>query len=203
MLGSATNVSQHRGLFLCQSTATDATTGSAAASGSSDSRACTQLSCTCLSRKASACADCKSPAQMETVLERALMCASNYACSRSMRVDAKIVSSGSQAGCRACQDGDLEDVAPLQQPLLGSTQSATLRGLPKSLKSQSGRRLSAGAPASREASDGCDGAEVLGGRLSSLAGSQASSHLLPLQLCRDSAGSWDSPCVHRIPDGPA
>ena len=107
------------------------------------------------------------------------MSARYAACARGWTA-AVLASLSSLAGCRACQHGDVEEAASLQQPLLGSARAASLGGLPESVKSPFGVRLSAVVPASRGASDGCDGAEVLGGQSSSLAGSQACFNFCPL-----------------------
>lgn len=125
------------------------------------------------------CADQSSPAPVQIVLEDTLMSTRHAAYAR-VCAAAVLATLCCFAGCRACQSGDVKEAAPLQEPLLGCTRAASLGGLPKSLKSPFGGRLSAIAPASREASDGCDGAEILGGPSSSLAGSQVRSRLLPL-----------------------
>ena len=111
---------------------------------------------------------------------------------------AVLASVSSLAGCRACQHGDVEEAASLQQPLLGSARAASLGGLPESVKSPFGVRLSAVVPASRGASDGCDGAEVLGGPIQLFGRLSGMLQLLSTQLCKYSA----APRMHRIPDGP-
>ena len=83
------------------------------------------------------CADLNSPEPVQIVLERPPMRTRHVACATVCAV-AVLASASSLAGRRACQHGDVEEAASLQQPLLGSARAVSLGALPKPVKSPYG-----------------------------------------------------------------